>query len=403
MKQVYTLKEKCYGCRACENVCPVSAITCVADGEGFIYPVIDTNKCVDCGRCKIACPIDKKIDKEDSFVQRYYAARHKNDAVLMASSSGGVFSALAEAVLRENGCVYGARMDEQQCVMHFRIDTMENLKQLTKTKYIQSDLKSVYSSLIADLRRQRFVLFVGTPCQVAGVKAFLRDKDVNREKILLCDFICHGVSSPLVWEQYVEFLSKKYGSTVKEYQFRNKLRGWRDRTPIIVLKDGTDISEKQKSKESYMKMYASCYLSRPSCYQCGFTSFDRNADITLADFWNIGAVNKSWDDNKGVSEVLVNTTIGAVWFEKCREMLSVIECGKTDVWQPHLEYPNEMPKGRKQFWDEYELQGIEYVVDKYGKGSFAGEAKRILTPLIRKLGLYTFAGKVYKVVFEKRN
>ena len=391
-------EDKCYYCGACESTCKAGAISCVENKKGFKYPIIDESICVDCAACQRVCPVNKEILHEETFNQQYYAAKHLDEQVRIESSSGGVFSALAEIILETGGHVYAATMDDDYIVRHICINTAADIGLVRKSKYIQSDIVGIIKDIEADLNNNICVLFSGTPCQVSGMRRYFNGKQCT-EKLLLVDFICHGVASPKIFNEYISYIEYSRGLKVTDYIFRNKDNGWRNWNPKIILSNGENVTREYINKESYMRIYSTCMINRDSCYSCEFTSYNRNADITLGDFWNIGGIDNKLDDDKGVSEILVNTRKGKELFEKCKGRLYTIECTKVDVWQPHLEYPNEKPKGTKDFWLEYDSQGIGFIVGKYGKGSFVSECKRLLLPIARKLGLYRVAGKMYRLLF----
>ena len=227
------------------------------------------------------------------------------------------------------------------------------------------------------------VLFTGTPCQVAGVSSFVMKKRHSLDGLLLCDFICHGASSPMVWESYVDFFSQKYEGGLTVYQFRGKKQGWHQRYPIIMNKE-KELSEEYRKKDSYLLLYQTCFANRESCYSCKYTSYERASDITMADFWNIGKVCTEMDDNKGTSEILINSVKGLEWFEKCKEYIRYVECSKEDVWQPHLEYPEAMSPKRELFWNEYHAKDFSEILAKYGKGDFMTKMKNLITPIAKK-------------------
>lgn len=397
MEQVYDLTENCYGCGACVNICPRDTIHMEPNEEGFLYPVIDEAECIDCGKCKKVCPIytDIRVEKAE---QSYFAVKHKDMDVIENSSSGGVFTALADAVRDKGGIIYGVLMDEKFSVVHRRTSTKEECDLLRGSKYVQSDMNTVMQQMEADLKEDRYVMFTGTPCQVAGVKNFLIEKRLLSEKVLLCDFICHGVASPGVWKSYVDYFAEKYNTGLQKYFFRGKKQGWHQCYPVIYA-NNQELSEGYRDKESFLLLYQTCYINRKSCYSCKYTSYDREADITFGDFWNIQSVNPQMDDNKGTSQVLINSEKGRKWLKACGEAIYSKECTKEDVWQPHLEYPNAIPKKRETFWMEYRKKNFKDIIVKYGQGDWLVKAKRRLTPILKRTGLYVLMGKVYKMLF----
>lgn len=400
MKNVVEKSIECCGCTVCSNICPASAVTMTADKEGFLYPVIDNGKCIDCKLCQRVCPTYYDL-KNKGAVQYYYAVSHKSKEVVARSTSGGVFTALSDYILQNGGVVYGALYDSAFHVKHEGTSESITRNQFCGSKYIQSDMGNIVKDIVSDLAEGKYVMFTGTPCQTAGVHSYVLKKRGNREGLFLCDFLCHGVTSPKVWEDYVGFLNKRHNHGLESYKFRGKKDGRHVPFSEIIAK-GEDISLQYKNKESYFLLYSTCFINRPSCYNCRYTSYDRASDVTLGDFWNIGKIAPQMDDNKGVSQVLINTELGKEWFEKCKDSFSFLQCKKEDVWQPHLEYSEKMPYKRKLFWEDYENLTFDLLIKKYGKGSFMSECKKQLIPIIKKAGLYVFAGKMYKVMLAQR-
>ncbi|MBQ3068986.1 MAG: Coenzyme F420 hydrogenase/dehydrogenase, beta subunit C-terminal domain [Clostridia bacterium] len=398
MNRIDPVKTACCGCGACASVCPKGAITMEADDEGFRYPSVDEALCVNCGLCVKACSIGKEKPAH-TFEQQYFAAQHKDDDTVMQSSSGGIASALAAEVVKNGGAVYGAGFEAGFEVRHSRADVLSETLRFRGSKYVQSDLAQTMQEVEEDLRGGREVLFTGTPCQVHGLLLYLRAKRVPEDTLVTCDFVCHGVGSLQVWEDYVSLLATRHGS-LDRYNFRGKEAGWHKSYPAIQA-GSQNVSEKYKEKESFFRMYSSSVITRPSCYQCAYTSYERCADLTLADFWNIDKAAPAMNDDRGTSQVLVNSEKGAALFARVRGAAVTQECSKEDVWQLHLEFPTQSPKNREVFWKAYASQPFEQVLLRYGKHSFTAKCRRKLMPVVNKLGLYTLAGKLYKIVFVR--
>ncbi len=398
MKRVAPEKASCCGCGACANVCPKRAIAMQPDGEGFVYPVVDDALCVDCGLCVTACSIEKTREPS-TFAQGYAAAQHNDADVVNVSSSGGLFSALCEQVLAQHGVIYGVRFDEAFRVCHARAETAEEAARFRGSKYVQSDVGDAMSQAASDLKDGRLVLFSGTPCQIDGLRCFLEAKHIATENLITCDFVCHGVSSPRVWSDYTAFLAEQNGS-LDAFNFRGKENGWHKYYPFIEA-GGQNVSKQYKEKNSYFRMYCSSVITRPSCYQCRYTSYERVSDLSLADFWNIDKAAPEMNDDRGTSQVLINTAKGQEWFDRCGAAVRSKTCTKEDVWQPHLEYPTKAPKARAAFWTAYGDLPFAQVIRRYGHYPFTTKCRHAVMPVINKLGLYTLAGKLYKLVFVR--
>lgn len=403
-------KSDCCGCGACMSICPKKAITMKRDDEGFAFPVVNRELCTNCGLCDKVCSFRNKIETHNGdetvadevldFEQRYYAAYNKDVETVFKSSSGGIFTLLTDAILEQGGVVYGVYMDEAFKVRTGRATDAVLRDAFVGSKYVQSNAYEVYEQIMEDLRNGLKVLFSGTPCQVAAVNELVKARNISADNLYLVDFVCHGVSSPRVWKDYVEYLSSKYEGLVS-YVFRGKKKGWHGWYPIIQTGKG-EVSEAHKENESFIRMYQTLFFVRRSCFKCPYTSYVRVSDITLADFWNVDSFAKEMDDNTGTSELLVNTSKGYELLMSKKDMMELLECSKEEAWQPHLEYPNHLPKKRRQFWATYEDEGAEVAIRKYGKGDAMTKLKNVATPVLKKTGLYTLAGKTYKKIFVKK-
>lgn len=302
-------KNQCTGCTACANICPKSCIEMKEDDEGFAQPVIDNSKCISCLACERVCPILSNRTPKDEETKAY-AALSKNDETRLESSSGGIFSELAKLILQSNGIVYGAKYDDDFKVIHTGIEDIESLKELRGAKYSQSDLSTIFQTIKTQLNNGRQVLFSGTPCQIGGLKAFLK-KDYDN---LYCiDFVCHGVPSPLVWKKYIEYRSQvDADNQVPEYiNLRNKESGWSHysyQVEFAYSKSNHYLC--QNDKDLYMSLFVNNYILRRSCSNCYYKGYSCESDITLGDFWGIWDILPSMDDNKGTSVVFTHSNKG---------------------------------------------------------------------------------------------
>lgn len=296
------ITEYCTGCRACEQLCAKNAISMVADKEGFLTAQIDADKCVDCGLCQKRCPQNQVIVK--NAPKKVLAVRLKDEDVLYRSASGGAFAGIAKAWIEDGGIVAGVTYDREWNAHHVFATTLEELKAIQSSKYVQADTRQAYSEVKRLLAEGKKVLFSGTACQIGGLKAFLK-KDYDN--LLTMDLICHGVSSPLLFRKYIEWLGDKCGSPIKEYDFRDKKGGW-----------GLGYKYKYKYKYKYgacsIDPYYSRFLDgdtyREACYQCKYCTPERVGDITIGDYWGIEKEHPKFFSTKGVSCVLINTDKG---------------------------------------------------------------------------------------------
>lgn len=299
-------KRNCCGCSACASVCPKQCIAMVEDNEGFLYPKVDEDTCVNCGLCEKVCNEMHPFGKREPL--QVLAAINKNEKVRMKSSSGGIFYILAEKVIKEDGVVFGARFDENWQVVLDYADDLKSVEAFMGSKYVQARVANAYKDVKRFLLKGRKVLFSGTPCQVAGLYKYLRKQYDN---LLTIDFICHGTPSPKVWRMYLDKVIKT-GKRISGVEFRNKEKGWKSFSFNLRYNeiDKTISMLSPFSQNHYMKAFLQDIILRPSCYDCKARGCSSQSDITLADFWGIGTVFPDMDDDKGTGLVFINTEKG---------------------------------------------------------------------------------------------
>ncbi len=364
MQSVYEKKEDCCGCSACYSICAKHAITMKSDEEGFLYPEIDESRCVDCHRCSAICPLNVEGSYKQSDTPRFYVARHKSQDVLRESTSGGAFTAISDAILRQGGVIYGADFDENLYVLHQRAETPEQRDRMRISKYVQSDMGSTYAKIKDDLKEGRVVLFTGTPCQTAGLRGLIGSSPLS-EKLYLCDLICHSIPSPLVWEEYKRLLEREHGGKITGVQFRSKRNGWSrnnsNRGFLFTMDKNPKIHEDDRF---YQLFFITGTIMRPSCSQCRFTDIHRVSDLTIADYWGIEKYSPEWFDSLGVSLILVNSPKGEALFDRCQQDLLTEERPKEEALheQKRLSEPSQFPENRHQFWEDYKRFGFAYVM-----------------------------------------
>lgn len=304
---------ECSGCGACVHICPTQAIHFVKDVEGFYYPDVDGEKCIHCGLCEKKCLI---LSSQAPFMSlpTAYASQNRDEKIRTCSSSGGVFTLLAEHVLRQGGIVVGCVMTEDCYAAEHRVITDEQgLYALRGSKYVQSRADLVFPTVKEALENGRQVLFSGTPCQVGGLHAYL--SNINTERLISIDIICHGVPSPAVWEKYVKHWETVKHAKVVSVQFRNKEKGWRPYSLVLSFDNG-EVYSAVCTKDLYCRGFVADYFLRRSCYDCHAKGEHRTADITLGDLWGIQHVCASMDDNRGTSLTLLNTAKGETLFRE---------------------------------------------------------------------------------------
>lgn len=294
----------CSGCQACVNACPKSAISMKADSLEFLYPQIDSKKCVSCGLCEKSCPILHKR-KDSRQEPDAYAVISKKDRDL--SSSGGAFSAFARYVLARNGVVFGASIDDNLQVKHVFIESVDDLQSLRGSKYVQSFIGDSYKRVKSFLKANRMVLFSGTPCQVAGLYSYLGNNHYENQLITL-DLVCHGVPSQSFFDAYIAKLQREYcsGDRIEGFRFR-KLDAW-DYRPAYKKTNENKWTVTRLEKDSFMKAFFKGLSYRESCYNCKYANINRVGNFTIADFWGIGTHGAKFNHSigSGVSAVIDN-------------------------------------------------------------------------------------------------
>lgn len=353
-------KHNCCGCGACVQICPQSCISMQRDEEGFYYPKTDSLKCSDCGLCEKVCPMMQHLDKNTP--EQTYITYSSVEETRKTGSSGGMFQTMAEYVINQGGIVFGARFDKSWNVVHDYTDTLEGLKVFCGSKYVQSHIGESYRQTKTFLENGKTVLFSGTPCQIHGLKCYLRKQYTN---LLTIDFICHGVPSPKVWQAYVDYTARKNCLDITQIEsicFRNKCSGWKNYSVTLRDKKGVTLQKTFKS-DTYMQLFLKDYILRPSCYGCRFKDSTNNSDITLGDFWGVSDIHPEWDDDKGLSVLLVNTSKGAqivsLLDSVIRHPLSLQECiHKNTSYSVGAQEPAKRPL----FWNSFNSKGYDGAV-----------------------------------------
>jgi coenzyme F420-reducing hydrogenase beta subunit len=381
---LYEKKEECCCCTACMSICPKQAITMIPDEEGFLYPSINQELCIECDLCKQVCPFSGNYRTSGNYDQPLvYAAKHKDDNVRMNSSSGGMFTAISDYILDIGGIIYGAAFDENFVVRHQKAEAVEERNKFRGSKYVQSNLVGVFEDIKTELKEQRTVLFTGTPCQNAGLRSYLNR---NYENLYLCDIVCHGTPSPLLWKEHISFLEKKGNSKVVQYYFRYKRGGWRGYN-VYTLFNNSKSKFNTPDVLTYANIFRSDLALRPACHNCKFCNFSRPSDITIGDFWGIEKSMPDFEDNIGTSLVLVNSSKGLNLFHKISKNIYYRESNTKDCLQRNLYKPSQPSPLRDKFWQDYKGKGFEYVIKKYAGYGFVGQLTKAAANVLKKLGL----------------
>lgn len=355
--------EQCTGCMACANACGKQAITININKEGFYRPQICSDLCVSCMHCENICPILHPVTSSHSIGQ-VYAAWHKDTKIRKESSSGGAFSAFAETIIEQDGIVVGAAYTDNLKVQHICITDKENLVRLRLSKYVQSEIGFVHQSIRKYLKQGKRVLFCGTPCQVAGIKALFP----KEEQLICMDFICHGVPSPMMLQHYIEWLTPQIGEII-HINFRGKNKGWYDALRSVTLKNGKKVLLKGK-KDAFWVGFNNNNNMQPICYQCRFVGMNRLADITIADFWGIGKqvpFGHKDEIEKGVSMVLANNKHGLKFVEESKNKMTLIPRTLNEVFLRNqtILTPCKYPQNRSTFYSDLKRLSFDEMIVRY--------------------------------------
>lgn len=355
-------KSDCVGCEACVQRCPKQCMVMQKDAEGFLYPQIDSEKCINCGLCERVCPVINQGEPRKPLVT--YAAKNQDESVRLSSSSGGVFTALAEQVIAQGGVVFGARFDESWNVVHDYVETVEGLSAFCGAKYAQSRIGLCFLQAETFLRQGRQVLFSGLPCQIAGLKKFLR-KDYDN--LITVDLFCHGVPSPMVWERFLEEEVATPHTQLKSIFFRDKASGWKNYSFSYLQEDtdGVHLHRMLSAKNLFMRGFLADLYLRPSCYHCPAKQCKSGSDLTIGDYWGIQQAHPELDDDKGVSAVFVNTDKGAAILQTVQQVSlyestfeKVVKCN------PALIKSARISKKRQEFFARVRMEGMESTINE---------------------------------------
>ena len=352
-----------------------------SDEEGFLYPRINQADCVDCGLCERVCPQLNSEKREHPETPRScYAAISKDLEIRLLSSSGGVFSLLADKILGQNGVVFGARFDEQFAVYHSYTESPEGLPPFRGSKYAQSDLRGVYSQVRQFLQANRPVLFSGTPCQIAGLRGFLGGKEYNQ--LFLVSVICHGAPSPLVWRDYLDHITG--GPRPTSVNMRNKDNGWGPGDYRMVIQRGEEeLMNTQATGTPYMRAFLTNLTLRPSCYSCHFRG-NHGSDLTLGDYWGIEKIHPRMADNKGTSLILVYTDKGQRLMEGIDMRLEKSLYEDALKENPYIEGVSTEPTHRNGFWRSYRKHGV-LILEKFTRPTFWGRARGVCSRILSRI------------------
>ena len=379
-------KNLCSGCAACRVVCPKDAISMVADEEGFLCPTIDPTRCVSCGKCRKACPVLVRGDVREPL--SVYALIANDEDLRRASSSGGAFSLFAREILQKGGVVFGAAWDyETLSVKMVAARNEDELSALRGSKYVQADVGDVYRQVARELKEGRPVLFSGTPCQVAALNRVVGDA---KERLLTVEVICHGTPSPLAFRKYAEQRERAVGKKISRIFSRSKNCSWK-RFAISVSFHDTDIAYLcPQDKDPFLRGFLSELYNRWSCHACAVRELRSGADLTIADYWEVDQKFPDMDDNRGTSQVLVNTEKGRAAFDAIRPFCRVRESDYVDVKRVNASVYLSAPPHRRCtafFREVNETDDFDALVTRLLRPTLVRRLRHLVGNILRSLGL----------------
>lgn len=387
-------KSQCCGCNACVQRCPKLCIEMREDEEGFLYPKVDTTVCIDCGLCEKVCPVINQADACKPL--QVYAAKNTDEEIRKNSSSGGVFSALAERTINEGGVVFGARFDENWEVKHDYAETVDGVVVFRGSKYVQSKIGDTFMQAEQFLKQGRKVLFSGTPCQIVALKKYLKKE---YENLLLVDFICHGVPSPGVWREYLKWiiahqcdknsvsshpkpLLSERNALVEGISFRDKRLGWQKYSFALTLSTtngsgnkNTVLLSEPLNQNLFMRGFLANLYLRPSCYACPANKGKSGSDITLGDWWGIASLMPDYDDDKGVSAIAINTEKGQAVYATLNVDNRPTAYEALCQRNPSMIRACAIPKNRKKFFALWKTMDFDWLIIKLTKKSLKDRIK----------------------------
>ena len=384
-----TEKKDCCGCTACVSACPKKCIKMVSDKEGFLYPEVNRDECVNCGLCNSVCPIQNPVPEKE-MIQKAYILQHKDDAVRKDSTAGGAFTAIATVIINKGGVVFGAAYDENFHVHHEYVETVSELRKFRNSKYVQSDLCNCFQQTKKFLEDDRWVCFSGTPCQIEGLQSFLRKP---YEKLVLVDVVCHGIPSPLVWDKYLEYQGLKEDKP-ENIRFRDKYYGYKYST-MSIIRGGKNVYHAGSQLDPMLRAFFSDICDRPACYECKFKKRYRVSDITIWDCYSVYKFDKKMDDDKGTTKVLCHSEKGN---RVIQELSSIAIC--KEVFAENLvKGSKEMVSSvkineeRKLFFEDACVMNGKTLFGKYFPISTKVQLKTFGRKLLLVTGLYGVSKK----------
>lgn len=382
-------KSRCSGCSACMNICPQKCIQMEYDNEGFYYPMIDNSMCIGCNMCDKVCPYNNSYENRSTNMV-VYGCNNNDDDARRISTSGGMFAAIAEYILSLDGVVFGATYDENMHVVHGKAETIDEVRKLQGSKYVQSELGNIFLNVSDLLNCGRYVFFTGTPCQVEGLYYYLKGRDIS--KLITADIKCYGVPSSKLFDKFQEYLNSLFESKVKNFYFRDKKYGYSGVNVKVVLENGRNIEDKLVIKTYSKTMFSKIGLRR-SCYNCDFIVRNKIADFTLGDMWNIKDFDKQLDDEKGTTCVEINTNKGIEIFNEIKECGSIRTAKIAELAGDELiRFKSKQQRSylvdedrRTEFFNDMNTLPYDKLMDKHFKNTWKNKLDNIGKPILNRI------------------
>lgn len=384
-------KANCCGCTACASVCPKKCIQMVKDSEGFAYPKVDILQCINCGLCEKVCPM--KSHETDAFALKAVAVQHKEENTLYHSAAGGAFSAIAACTIAKGGIAFGVAYDEKMVVYHDSAETIDELAKFRSSKYVQSDMRDAFLRVKQALDSGREVCFSGTPCQVAGLKNFLRKPYDN---LITVDLVCKGVGSPAVLACYVNDMEATFNSKIVGMNFKRKTYGYHSSTMSVDFENGETYS-KGGITDPMMRSFRANICLRQSCANCQFKGEHRSSDLTIFDCWHYKELTGKADNDKGHTAVLIHSTKGQRRIQECEAMLHIEEIDPEKVISlDGIMVRNRMEAHEKRqvFFDVLSRSGLNEAIAATIPISIGDRAKEMSKSLLYKLHLLSLVKRL---------
>lgn len=350
-------KKDCTGCATCAQICPQSAINMIKDEKGFLYPQIDSTKCIGCLLCEKKCPINEQ-ERTTNPSPTVYACWHKNMDIRLKSSSGGVFSAIAEYILKNDGIVWGAAYSKDLILTYQYVESIEDLDKLRRSKYVQAEVNDSFKLIKEQLKAGKKVLFTGTSCHIRGLYSYLPKK--LQENLVTIDFICHGVPSPSVFRKYVNWLEKKYNDKLVDFNFRDKQYGWDNGVLTVGYFQHKGKKIFMNDENSYFYGMLHDMFIRPCCHECQSNGLQRESDFTIADFWGIGRKQKfdyEQERNYGISLLALNSEKAHILYDTgLKENLISVPRTQQEAYEGNWNYRFSAKRNPQTpiFWEQFQ-------------------------------------------------